>query len=53
MELLIGIITIFLIAKTLKVLGVEEVGCMTLIVILIGLPFIKNIGAHVIDLFFN
>lgn len=53
MSLIVGVLTIILVAKMLRVLGVyeEDLGCMTIIVLLIGLPFISNMGQTVINLF--
>lgn len=51
MSLLVGLITIILIAKILKMIGVEEIGCWTIITIMFILPMITHVGDFVLSLF--
>lgn len=51
MNLIIGLITIILVIKILKLCGVkEDIGCLTILIIVFGLPIIAGLGETVINL---
>lgn len=53
MDLIIGLLTIALVAQVLKFMGVSkgDLGCLTILVVLFALPLIAKVGSFVSGLF--
>lgn len=51
MELIVGLLTILLIVTILRLCGVkEDIGCLTFLIIVFGLPLIASVGKSVLSL---
>ena len=50
MNLIVGLLTILIIVIILRLCKVDDIGCMTFLIIVFGLPFIAEVGETVIYL---